>query len=516
MRFQPAIQNDDLSGIIVTHGDSKLNFNLRKSNGKRSWSDLPNIFSAVNSLFAALSPSEQEDMFSIYQNIYDLTLHKVGGDNFDLLVTDLIEYITGIFDLLPLEGILQWSTNSYDRFAVPETIGDLTTIGNYPASTSYNREEYLELCGLSTAFKLVLPITYEFMKEFKEVFGTAFKEYNMICIFNGLNLAGVRPFEKLLKQAEDKLEVRGEVVVPMGLLLQGIGAAQYPLFSIASDVIRTLCLSETDVRVRNDGVPNNITAKLTKAISKKVELNKSNFSYADTNVPRDNSSGEAGNTSNQEISNTIQRYSDLYGRYLIKEFSRPDFHKRFGIDSKTHGIFSKQVNQYPPTVTEDKMVILGLCFPRFANVESFTLLNKQTMLLVVANAAAFLHQLGLHNLVNFLLARAETDTTTTSLNQYVASEAKPNKELLAKVKPLYEETAGGANDFEEGLKDLVTNICKSHWLKMSPPKLHESYGMNEVWTGDRDLKNHIIMLTISTNTNSPRGHTPTVDGSVNL
>ena len=136
MRFDPAINNEDLSGIIVKHKDEVINFNLRKSNGKRSWSDLPNIFTAVNSLFRSLNEEEQDTLFVIYENIYDLTLHKSGGDNFDELVTDLIEYVTGIFNLLPMNGIMTWATGGYDKFAVPETIGDLTTVGNYPASTS--------------------------------------------------------------------------------------------------------------------------------------------------------------------------------------------------------------------------------------------------------------------------------------------------------------------------------------------------------------------------------------------
>lgn len=497
MKFEPAIQNEDLAGIVVVHGDKKINFNLSKSNGKRSWSNLPALFNAVNNLFRSLNAEEQEQMFLVYENIYDLTLHKVGDDNFDLLVADLVSYITEIFDLLPVDGIMAWATGGYSDFSVPETIGTTTTVGNYPPSTSYNKHEYLELCGLSTMFKLVLPITYEFMKEFKQVFGTDFKEYHMMFLFKDLGLEACPPFAKLLRQAEDKLEVRGEIEVPMGLLMQGIGADKYPLFSIASDVIRTLCFSETDVPFRDGGVPNNITAKLTKAISKKIDLNKNKFNYSDTELPREKAGGEAGNTSNQEASKTIQRFSDLYGRYFLKEFGRADFYKRFSIDPEIYETFRAHVNAHPPTICEEKMNIVALCFPKFANVEALTLLPAVVERQSIINAAAYLHQLELHNLVNFLLTRRDTDDTTTSTNQYVASDAKPNRELLAKVRPMFEETAGGNNGFEEGLKDLVGNICKHHWIKMSPPGLHESYGVNETWSGDRNLKDHIIILTIA-------------------
>lgn len=497
MKFIPAIDNDDLSGIKIVHEDEVLNFNLRKSNGKRSWSDLPNIFNAVNSLFAALNKEEQKEMFDLYMNIYDLTLHKVGGDNFDLLVADLTTYIHGIFELLPINGIMQWATGSYDKFAIPETIGIHTVTGNYPPSTSYNQHEYLELCGLSTALKLMIPITYEFMKEFKDVFGTDFKEYNMMFLFKDLHLEECPPFAKLLDQARDKLEVRGNIEVPMGLLLQGVGAEFYPLFSIASDVIRTLCLSETDVRYRRDGVPNNITAKLTKAIDKKIELNKNKFSYADTEVPREREGSDAGNTSIQETSNSIQRFSDLYGRFFYKEYSRPDFHTRYGINPETHAALTRHVKLHPPTSTVEKKVLISLCFPKFANVEALTLVPNQTSIAAIVNAAALLHDLKLHQLVNFLLSKRDDDTSTTSLNQYVASEAKPNKELVAQLRPLYESTDGGQNNGEDGIKELVAAICKSHWIKMSPPDMHESYGINEPWVGDRDLKNHLIMLIIS-------------------
>ncbi|AFI55434.1 hypothetical protein TSMG0151 [Halocynthia phage JM-2012] len=497
MKFIPAIQSDDLSGIKIEHKNEVLNFNLRKSNGKRGWSDLANIFNPINSLFSALDAEEQDQMFTIYTNIYDLTLHKVGGDNFDLLVADLVTYITGIFELIPLKGIMAWATGSYDKFAVPETIGEHTVLGNYPASTSYNRHEYLELCGLSTALKLVLPITYEFMKEFKEVFGTQFKEYNMMFLFSDLHLEEVPPFAKLLEQAKDKLMVRNEIVVPMGLLIQGIGAEHYPLFSISTEVIRTLCLSETDVAFRRDGVPNNITAKLTKAIDKKIELNKSNFSYSDTEVPRERAGTDAGNTSNQEASNTIQRFSDLYGRFFLKEWSRPDFYKRYSISPETYEKFRAHVKLHPPTPTIEKKVLISLCFPKFANIESLTLIPNKTSMDTLTSAAALLHDMHLPQLVNFLLARKDEDTSTTSLNQYVASDSKPNKDLLTKLRPLYPTSDGGNNYGEEGIKELVASICKSHWIKMSPPNLHESYGMNQEWCGDRDLKNHLIMLIIA-------------------
>lgn len=498
MKFEPNIQSEDLCGIVISHGDEVVNFNLRKNNGKRSWSNLPSVFNAVNNLFQSLSVEEQEQMFNVYSNIYELTMHKVGGDNFDSLVDDLREYIVEIFSLLPLDGILNWSTGSYSDFAIPETIGEATTVGNYPPSTSYNHREYLELCGLSTAFKLVLPITFEFMKEFKDVFGTEFKEYNMMHLFTDLDLASCPPFAKLLTQAEDKLMVRGEIEVPMGLLLQGIGASQYALFSIATDVIRTLCLSETDVHYRIGGVPNNITAKLTKAISSKIEGNKNKFSYTNTEIPREKSGGEAGNTTLQETSNTIQRFSDLYGRFFIKEFSRPDFHKRHKIPGEVHVMFHKHVQIHKPMLGDDsKRIIVSMCFPKFANIEALTLVPKNVSRLIIANTAAYLHHLKLHGLVNFILAKEDLETSDSQWKQSIGADAKPDKELLALARQRYAVNNGGGNGFEEGLKELVSNICSKHWIKMSPTKLHESYDVNTPYIVDRNFKNEIAMLAIA-------------------
>lgn len=498
MRFTPLISNDDLRGIEVSHGSELIRFTLEKNNGKRSFTKLPIIFNAVNSLLSTLSENEQEAMYHIYEDIHELTLHKVDGDEFGLLIEDLQLAINGIFALLPLEGIRLWSANSYSDFKIPETIGTTITPGNYPKSTSYNQLEYLELCGLSTIFKLLIPITFGFMREFKNVFDTDFKEFNMMFLFKDLELENFAPFTKLLDQAKSVIEVRGEIEVPMGLLLNGVGQDYYPLFSIATCVIRTLCLSETDVAFRNDGVPNNITAKLTKAIKKNIETNKKVFSYANKELPNDKDlSGEGGNTSNQEGDQSIQRFSDLYSRFFVKALDRDDFHKRYGIDNELHEIFRAHVKNHPPTIDINKMVLCGLCFPNYANVESFTLVPMQTMRKVVINAAAYMHQLGLYSLVNYLLAREDNDGGSTSINKYVASESKPNKDILAQAKELYEETDDGSTGLDSGLRDLVVNICKSDWIKLTPPNLHDSYGINEEWIGDKNLKDHILMLILA-------------------
>ena len=500
MKFEPIIDSDDLAGVIVTHPDEeRINFAIRKSNGKRSWRNLPIVFDAVNGLFSTLTMDEQLKMYKVYSNIYDMTLHKVeGSDNFDLMVADLQSYLSEIFELLPLSGICEWATGAYRNFAVPETIGVETTSGNYPPSTSYNRHEYLELCGLSTALKLTMPITYEFMKEFKDSCGVDFKEYSILQMFTPFGIRALPPFVKLIAQATDKLTVRDEITVPMGLLMDGIGSETYPMYAIAPDLIRTLCLSETDVPDIRDNVPNNITAKLTKAIDSRIESIRVRFNIMDTIEPREkNGGGDAGNTSNQEVSMTRQRFSDLYGRVFIKEYSRPDLYKRFDIDEKDYRVFQKHVTKFPPRLTDEKMIIMSLCLNKFANIEAFTLLPSVTITHVTGVCAALMHKLELYNLVNFILAREDTETTTTHLNQYIAVDAKPNKELLAEVRLRYEDTNGGGNGFDEGLKELVANACKSHWILMSPEELHESYKLNIPTVIDRNFKDSIIKLTLN-------------------
>lgn len=502
MRFEPIISNNNLGGVTITYDGNKLNFNMSKNNGKRVYTDLNKLFSPVNHLLSNLSTKEKDELYGIYENIHDLVTHKDSSSSFDLLIEDLTTYITGIFELLPLDGILAWSVNSYADYAVPETIGLTTTVGNYPRSTSYNIQEYLELCGLSTALKLTIPITYGFMYEFKNIFGTEFKDYNLLCMMRGLNLEEYPPFTKLLAQAETALEVGGEIKVPMGLLEEGIGSGEYPLFAISSDVIRTLCLAETDIKFRDGGIPNNITAKLTSAIKKNIEGIKKRFNYADNELPKERAGSDAGNTSNREVTNAIQRYSDLYGRYFNKEFNREDFYKRFGIKRATHQIFRSHVSKHPPIGDTIRINIIGLTFPKFANVEALTLLPDITLYKVIGDAAARLHDLGFHNLVNLLLSKEDSlNEHMVHANKYVASDAKVSKDLLDTVRGLYEENSKGTNGFEDGLRDLVSEFCKPNWITMSPADLHESYGLNISWVPDRELKSEITKLTIHTLTN---------------
>lgn len=494
-----------LDGIEVEHAGESITFALNAKHGLRNWVNLDTLFDAVNALFRNLNEEEQEEMYWQYRKLHDLAIFKQG--NFESLHEDLENIMIAIHTLLPIEGIIEWSGNAYDGYAIPDTIGQISE-GNYPTESSYKPWEYLELCGLSTVFKLSLPLVGSFISDYKAIHSNPktaneFKEYNIIQLYRNVKLEDCRPYQKLRAQVLGRVSTAAEgVKVPMGLLEAGIGTEDYPLFYLANDLLRTLCLSETDIKYRDGGEPNNITAKLTNSLRQRQGHIDKKFNYPNSMTPKEKSGEDGGNTSIQEDIHAIERFSSLYGRYFTQAYGNDKLYERFKIEPELFETFRKHIEMYPPTTTQGKCIIIGLVFTDFAGVESLNLIPKDILVRVMAITAAYIHKLKLYNLVNYLLAVEDLESTSADIRQNIADQAKPSQSIRERFRMFYPTNNAGTNYGEIYIKEFVKEeVCAKRWRLFSPTSLNEAgaeyYGINEQWAGDRNFKDHLMMLIIA-------------------
>ena len=497
----------NLDSVRVEHGEESIVFPLNPKHGSRSWVNITTLFDAVNALFRTLDDDEAQAVFDQYRRLHSLSIYKSRG--FNELNEDLEDSLNKIHAILPIDGIIEWAANSYPEFTIPDTIGAQIT-GNFPKDTTYTPSEYLELCGLSTVFKLSIPLVGSFIMDYKNIHtdpkqANYFKEYNIIQLYANTGLYDCRPYRKLHAQVTARVTTNtpGDKE-PMGLLTAGIGTEQYPLFCLANDLLRTLCLSETDIKYRDDGVANNITAKLNGSLQTRQATLEKTFHYSNTKTPKEKSGDDGGNTTIQEDVHAIERFSSMYGRYFAQWYNTDNLYERFNIPEKLFNTFLNHVNKYQPTPTQGKSILIGIVCDDLVGVESLTLIPRPILNRVLAVAAAYIHTLGLYNLVNFLLAVEDNGLESADIRQQIADNAKPSLLIKERFAKIYPNSAGGDNYGYQGIREFVREeVCSHRWTKFTPASLNtgdmQYYGINESWTGDRHFKDHLMMLIIAIN-----------------
>jgi hypothetical protein len=479
-----------LIGVEIHHDGEMVVFNMAT---RRTNVDAASMYDTCNSVIRNLSPEVEEQLFGAYLRASQLYTSK--SNIVDTL--DELRDIHGIInDCVSPFGVEAWATGSYMGFAIPQAISNKKE-GSYPAHSSYDNEAYSALCGLSTFLKFHVPIVFLFLDPIGAALGKDVREYVLFNLIRESDLLETAAYTKLKKYTQHLASVNGEVRIPTGLLLEGIcDEDEFAKLILAPKLLRDLALSETDVPYIGDAV-NNITAKITKAITTQLATLRKQHEYTTKKAPNERLDSQDGNLSGHEDTSVHQPYSSLYRMVYNRASESPTLHVTYGVPDDINSTFKDIVIRHSDDITLNtiKLTILALTL-RHLPPESLTLIRPTGVYNLIAVAGGVLHQRGLHELVSLLLSGIRSLETLTPAGHYIAAETKPDSELLAKAQANYYEQEGGHDLVTRELDNLLKKILSVGWVQHTPTKLHPTYGTGKTFTPSREFKNQLLTLLI--------------------
>jgi len=488
----PAREGGTVAGVKIELDGEVLHFSLGKA-GRRSYVDPDRLFDPVNALLKNLTGEQQITLFGAYVRADQLHNINVGVQE---TIAGLIGICDDIFGVLPPKGVEAWGKTSYRGFEVPQTITEERKPGSYPAHSSYDEIEYRALCALSTTFKLLLPVLFRFMEIFGQFYGIAMKEFRLFQLLDEDELSEAEAFVKLLNYTTGVVsDATGTPKVPMGLLTDGVGADVYPSYVLSSKLIRDLALSETDIGDRGDTI-NNVAAKITRGINTHAEQTSRHFDYAVKPLPKDRPGNEDGNTSIREDQGASEPYSDLYRAGYNIAASDTELYIKLGIEKDIYFVMMDHIDRLKPTINENKLSVAILTVASRFDPEGVALVNRDNFKNLMACSAALLHQYKLHNLAGFMMAKSEPLGDVVSADFLTTLNAKPDPELLAKAKAVYEDAHDGYNYIERWLDEFAKRIAQNGWELCLPDSLHPNYGVGKRYVAGKDFKDEFLTLTV--------------------
>jgi hypothetical protein len=490
MRFVPiAGDNGGLIGVTIEHEDESVVFNMAT---RRSNVSAETMFDPCNLLIQNLSPENEERLFGAYLRARQLHTAKVEANE---TLDELRSIHATITDCISPFGVEVWATSTYGGFAVPQAISARKE-GVYPPFSSYDYNDYCALCGLSTTLKLHAPIVFLFLDAIGAMVGKDKREYTLFTLIGEDALLETTAYTKLRNYTLGIATTAGEVKIPTGLVLEGICSEDdFARLILAPKLLRDLALSETDIPFIGDAV-NNITAKITKAITTQLMTLKKTYEYTTKKSPTSRLDSYDSNSSGHEDTTVQQPYSSLYKIIYNRMANNEDLYISYGVDKDLYTSFKDVVDQNVDNITLSplKLTILALTLTAIP-AEAFTLIRPTGVLKLMRTAAAVLHTRGLFDLVSLLLATEAPFGTLTPSGHYIASEAKPNPDLLLRAQAMYDECEGG-DVVTRGIDDIVKKALRTGWTQNTPNDLHSIYGVGRNFTPSREFKNELLKLLV--------------------
>lgn len=497
MQFSVRRQGDDpnrvqLDAVDVTHGDEKITFGL-SSAGRRNFVNLDLLFRPVNALLENYNEDQLDIIFGCYRRAEQLHNIKLSAKDTADELRDVIATLTSI--ITPL-GVEAWGTTYYSGFEVPETITDERKPGHYSPNSSYDKHEYRALCALSTFFKTLLPVVFRFMDIFANTYTPAMKEFYLFMLIDQDELGESTAYTKLVQHTLDILsDNKDEVIVPMGLMTEGIDATMYPSFVLASKLLRDLTLAETDVGDRGDAV-NNIAAKITKGINQSRDSVRTRFDYATKTPPQDRLGREDNNVTLQEDVGSKEPYSYLYRKAVNYDVSQETLWKRYEVDEKLYQECLHRIRSGVVTMNAIKFTMVSIVLSTFVDPEGLASVHGKEFATPMAITAAYLHKLELYELAAFMMSQATPLGETINSAAHAAITAKPNQELLAEARKHYPEAYDGYNMFDRWLEEYTKELIRNNWVNQLPEIYHESYGVGRPYVPSKGFKDALITLNL--------------------
>jgi hypothetical protein len=250
-------------------------FSAFKKNQGKDVAITRNLFDDINSYWAQLPESKQDQIFSVYIRIKEIF---ESTENTKSLTSSLIPLLSELYELHPLEDMDHW-LRFYSDIRIPEKIDKIEEFVqsddiSFTRQKTYTREDYLKLLVLALALRVVVPVWGELINftEKQKIWGTHWKEYR------AYQLLARTP----LTQCEAMTKLRGSVNAyippdkskrPHSAILAGVGSEDYPEWLLGVIVFRRVCVGD----LRSHNPDSHLVSSICSYIGNRLTPSESSF-----------------------------------------------------------------------------------------------------------------------------------------------------------------------------------------------------------------------------------------------
>lgn len=492
--------------------------------GSRALIDPEGFYTSLNHLLANYDRASHQRLYLAYSKLHYSTRYTTNSGDIIDVISEIVEEI---FSVVTWEGVGAWSRSGLTRFVVPERLAadNQENAGKYHPSSSYSPAEYLELCGLATVLKMLVPfwgLANEVNKVYNYKDKTLKRFYLGEIILGHSSLLNSSAVTKILEQIIYKLGMENErniVTVPMGLVTEGITVSKYPYVVFNHLMLHDIGSSETDIQDRGNGVANNLSAKITGAIARFIMDTKREM-YNDKPGGGDRDLGDGGNTTNQEMYNIseeissehteafkwiinnieecIDRSIELYNgtpteieehkKYLTKDLRKLAYDKE--LRDKMRTAFT--VEKHP--LERVQRTICGSIMDDILFLDALPYgsgLGLKEMRLI---CAAITYKHGWHQLTQLLLSVEDTEPTCGLAYNHIKDVAITTDKLPIFM-DMYEKDSTGHPGLVS-VEAIIERIFEKNWVCYAPTDLGPNYSYGTEWTPTIAIKDEIVEMIV--------------------
>lgn len=437
------------------------------------------IFSHINRYIESLDENVQDQIFNSYsniKNIYDTV------SDFEPAKRKLIEETGALYKFFNYSSIANWLKHNSHDIVLPSTKHirtEYTEIDdrNHTKDKTYILSDYVDLIVLIILLRPMILIWGEFIRNFSNATGTAFKEFSA---YDLLSKTGVLETKALVK-----LETYVKVITPAEgsreAIVEFISSEDYPLWNLALLIVRKVCLF--DVRGLVDDTPT-IIRHISTHIREKIKHSSNSFNgqIRDKTGANDSNQSEENQTSKFEAIKT-KELTNAGDRLFIERMVKNPLLLAQQLDPTCPPELVIEAYNYltnpemPPLVMNHVQSIItrqvcSLVIPH----RGFDYLDKEKINCVAAAHAVLWnqgHRLIAGVLSSQCLSEIKKDYSTAASE----SKSKVQPELREKLLSLFPFTkkskSGKESDVVTGNIDfLVKELSNETWiLRMSPEKV---------------------------------------------
>ncbi len=488
-----------LQGINIQYGtDTPMHF--RPASVSAGEVVAPDKFmSSVNDFFANFGDDDHATLAKIYKTINDVReAPRVTHD--DIFALD--DAMEQLFGIVTLERIQAWGRDN-NKYVKAASLGNIAPMRDGSVSYSCNETEYLDICILSTLFKILIPFQEVSSHIHDYLPDKVVEHWSLFSLLNSAGMIEEYPaYQQLIAKAAAMAESHLGKGVPTGLTTKGIGEEDFYRIILIPKLFRDITRLETEVEVLSNGANNNISYKINKAIENHIKHDiKGNYRFNTTqgNNPHDD---DTGNTTRQEAKAGGERISSIYGMFYTHDYENfletinnsDDMCPALKIPNEE---VEELVGQYPrrTTIHEAQETIAGAVFHDVIPMDAAQYRPAATSAIMLAYTACIAKKLNLPNIYTLMTSAVDEDSQLTESESRNAVLKSPIVHPdLDKVLDTYVEESNG-NPFIICIDNLMPKIVRSNFtvvIKQDGYQLGEEYYPRII--NDMGIKDELVIL----------------------
>lgn len=492
-----------LQGINIEHGGKTLHFKPQSL----SVGDVvaPDKFmSSVNKFFDNFSDEDHKAVFEVYEEVAIMRdAPKITHE----AIFSLDEALEVLFEIVTLERIQAWGRDNDDYAKVP-SLDNITPMRDGSESHSCNKTEYMDICILSTLFKILIPFQEISSHVAEYIPNVIVEHWTLFSVINRAALIEDYPaYAELIRKTMGKAESILGKGVPTGLTARGIGEEDFYKIILIPKLFRDVTRLETEVETFANGTNNNISYKINMAIANHIRHDigsKYKFNTTQGQLLNDE---DGGNTTRQEGKAGGERVSSIYGIYFTRDYENfieiVHHSEEFPPDLK---IPAEEVialaDKYPKRtiISPGQDMIAGAIFDEVLPMDSAQYRPPSTHRIMLAYTSLIADKLGLANISALMKCLVdEVGQLTESETRNSALTSPFVHPLLGKVLDLYPTEVNG-HPFRDTVDLILKNIVRVNYTIAIPFKDHQ---LGSEWypkiVNDMGIKDELVALVAHLN-----------------